>query len=64
MNDLYHFEDFTIGRRFAFGAYTVTKDEIFEFARAFDPQPHHLDEDAANASMLKGYRPLAGMSVR
>lgn len=54
MNDLYHFEDFTIGRTFAFGAYTVTKDEIFEFARAFDPQPHHLDEEAANAYMLKG----------
>lgn len=54
MSALYHFEDFTIGRTFAFGQYEVTKEEIFEFARAYDPQPHHLDEDAAGASLLKG----------
>lgn len=49
-----HFEDFTVGRVFPCGPYTVSKDEIFEFAREFDPQPHHLDEEAANKSMLKG----------
>ncbi len=51
---LLHFEDFTIGRVFACGPYHVTREEIFEFAREFDPQPHHLDEEAAAKSMLKG----------
>ena len=32
----------------------MTKEEIIEFAREFDPQPHHLDEDAAKHSMLGG----------
>ncbi|SRR5665213_37177 len=54
MAELLHFEDFTVGRKFACGPYAVTKEEILEFAREFDPQPHHLDEDAANKSMLKG----------
>jgi acyl dehydratase len=54
MAELLHFEDFTVGRIFACGPYAVTKEEILEFAREFDPQPHHLDEDAANKSMLKG----------
>jgi acyl dehydratase len=54
MTELLHFEDFPVGRTFACGPYDVTKEEIFEFASQFDPQPHHLDEDAANKSMLKG----------
>jgi acyl dehydratase len=54
MAELLHFEDFPVGRKFAFGSYEVTKEEIFEFAREFDPQPHHLDEEAAKSSMLKG----------
>jgi len=53
-NDLLHFEDFTPGRKFFGGPYRVSKDEIFAFARAFDPQPHHLDEEAAKRSMLGG----------
>ncbi|HEY2069546.1 MAG TPA: MaoC family dehydratase [Rhizomicrobium sp.] len=54
MTGLLHFEDFTVGRIFTCGPYTVTQEEVFEFASEFDPQPHHLDEDAANRSMLKG----------
>lgn len=54
MADLLNFEDFTIGRVFDCGTYALTNEEVFEFAREFDPQPHHLDEDAANKSMLKG----------
>lgn len=49
-----HFEDFTVGRVFDCGTYNLTKEEVFEFAGEFDPQPHHLDEGAANQSMLKG----------
>jgi acyl dehydratase len=54
MAELLHFEDFTIGRTFACGPYDVTKAEILEFASEFDPQPHHLDEEAAKQSMLRG----------
>jgi acyl dehydratase len=53
-NELLHFEDFELGRKFFGGPYRVTKDEVFEFAREFDPQPHHLDEEAAKQSMLGG----------
>ncbi len=51
---LQHFEDFPVGRIVECGPYHVSKDEIFEFASEFDAQPHHLDEAAANASILKG----------
>jgi acyl dehydratase len=49
-----HLEDFHAGQVFACGPHTVTKEEIFDFAREFDPQPHHLDEEAAKRSMLGG----------
>lgn len=49
-----HFEDFPVGRIFDCGSYPVSREEAFEFARAFDPQPHHLDEEAAKASILGG----------
>jgi acyl dehydratase len=54
MSERLHFEDFPVGRVFDCGTYPVTKEEIFEFAREFDPQPHYLDEEAAKHSMLKG----------
>jgi acyl dehydratase len=54
MNERLYFEDFAVGRVFDCGTYELTKKEVFEFASEFDPQPHHLDEDAANKSMLKG----------
>lgn len=51
------FEDFKPGHFGTFGPRHITRDEIVAYAREYDPQPMHLDEDAANASMLKG---LAG----
>jgi acyl dehydratase len=54
MSELLHFEDFPVGCTFACGPYEVTREEIFEFAGEFDPQPHHLDEEAAKKSMLGG----------
>jgi acyl dehydratase len=54
MTSLLHFEDFTVGHKFDCGPYHVTKDEIVEYAREFDPQPHHLDEEAAKKSILGG----------
>src|SRR5262245_64578578 len=48
------FEDFKPGRFGTFGPRRVTREEILEFAGEFDPQPMHLDEEAASRSMLKG----------
>ena len=48
------FEDFKPGRFGTFGPRRVTREEILEFAGEFDPQPMHLDEEAAKRSMLKG----------
>ena len=43
-----YFEDLEVGAETYFGSYDVTREEILEFARKYDPQPFHLsDEDAA-----------------
>jgi len=48
------FEDFPPGRFGSFGPRHVTREEILAFAAEFDPQPMHLDEEAARQTMLKG----------
>jgi acyl dehydratase len=48
------FEDFPPGRYGTFGPRHVTREEIIAFAAEFDPQPMHLDEEAAKRSMLEG----------
>jgi hypothetical protein len=45
-----YFEDLRIGTRAEVGSHTFTADEIRAFAREFDPQPFHLDEEAAAGS--------------
>jgi Acyl dehydratase len=43
-----YFEDLEVGAQTDFGTYEVTRDEVLEFARKYDPQPFHLsDEEAA-----------------
>jgi acyl dehydratase len=54
MTKTYAFEDFTDGAVREFGGRTVDKAEVLRFAAAYDPQPLHLDEEAANASILGG----------
>src|SRR5882757_8320956 len=49
-----YFEDLPQGKILDFPERTVTKDEIIAFASEFDPQPHHLDEEAGARSMLGG----------
>src|ERR1700761_5271524 len=48
------FDDLKIGMRFKSASKTVTKDEILRFASEFDPQPFHLDEEAAKDTILQG----------
>jgi len=48
------FEDFPPGHFGSFGPRRVTREQILAFAAEFDPQPMHLDEAAAERSMLKG----------
>jgi acyl dehydratase len=54
LSGVLHFEDFHPGQVFGLGPKLVTKDEIVAFAKEFDPQPFHLDEETANASVLGG----------
>lgn len=48
------FEDFFAGQEIALGSRTVSEDEIIAFATQFDPQPFHIDHDAAAASQFGG----------
>jgi acyl dehydratase len=48
------FEDLVPGRVFDLGSTVVDRDEMVAFARRFDPQPFHVDEDAAAASLFGG----------
>jgi acyl dehydratase len=47
------FEDRQIGELTDFGSHTFATNEIVSFASAFDPQPFHLDEAAAKASLFR-----------
>ena len=42
-----YFEDIAVGAKSTFGRYQVTREEVTEFARKYDPQGFHLDDDAA-----------------
>jgi acyl dehydratase len=44
---LIYFEDLEVGRDVYFGSYAVTREEVLDFARKYDPQPFHLSDEAA-----------------
>ena len=48
------FEDFRPGQLFELGTYEMTESEIVEFASRFDPQPFHVDAEAARSSPFGG----------
>jgi acyl dehydratase len=48
------FEDIEIGRRRELGSFTFTADGIKKFAREFDPQRFHLDEEEGRKSLFGG----------
>ena len=49
-----YFEDFSPGWTAEYGPRRVTREEMIGFAAQFDPQPMHLDEEAARGTMLGG----------
>ena len=62
-----YFEDLEIGAETHFGSYEVTREEVLDFARKYDPQPFHLsDEDAAKTHFGRRRASLAetGLSGR
>lgn len=58
MSNLYpenlYFEDAEVGTSLRSGPYLVTKSEIIQFAKQYDPIPRHIDEEAAARSVFGG----------
>ena len=53
MTDRY-FDDFAVGERFTTRGVTLTESMIIDFAMLYDPQPFHIDAEAAKASNYEG----------
>ena len=49
-----YLEDFAVGQTFTSGRLTVDRERIKSFAAEFDPQPFHLDEEAARDTIFQG----------
>ena len=52
-----YLDDLQVGQRFTSGTHTLDEGEIKAFAQKFDPQPFHLDNEAARHTLFAG---LAG----
>jgi len=50
----YYWEDFPVGLTREFGGMTLTKEDIVRFAKQYDPQPFHVDEEAAKHTVFEG----------
>ena len=50
----YYFEDMAVGATVDLGERSVSEEEILRFAREFDPQPFHIDREAARKSIFGG----------
>ena len=54
MTDIHYLDDLKTGQRFGSGRFVMDATAIKRFAAEYDPQPFHLDEDAAQATFFKG----------
>lgn len=54
MSGKVYWEDFSVGQVIKLGMRAVPREEIIEFARRYDPQPFHTDEEAAKNSIYGG----------
>jgi acyl dehydratase len=50
----YYWEDFPVGAVREFGGRTLSKEDIIRFAREYDPQPFHVDEETARKTVFGG----------
>jgi acyl dehydratase len=50
----YYWEDFQVGETVELGRHTVDREAVIAFAKEFDPQPFHVDEEAAKTSFYGG----------
>ena len=50
LRDVLYWEDFKVGELLEMGSHCFTAEEIIDFARQFDPQPFHIDPQAARES--------------
>jgi acyl dehydratase len=53
-DDRLYLDDLQIEQRFTSGTHVVDEEQIKAFARQFDPQPFHLDYEAAKKTLLSG----------
>ncbi len=51
---MHYWEDFEVGQTAPMGEKRIERDEVIAFATKYDPQPFHVDEDAAGKSMYGG----------
>ena len=49
--EILYFEDVKVGETMTVGDYKLTKKEIISFATQWDPQPYHIDKEAAKFSI-------------
>jgi acyl dehydratase len=49
-----YLEDFAVGQKFGSATLRVEEQRIKDFAAEFDPQPFHLDDAAARATLFRG----------
>mgnify|MGYP003579830981 CR=1 FL=1 len=49
-----YLEHFAVGQTFGSKRHVIDKEQIVKFAQAFDPQPFHLDEEAARSWLFGG----------
>ena len=52
--ELLYFDDLRVGQRFRSGTHLLDEEQIKAFARQFDPQPFHLDAEAAQKTLFAG----------
>src|ERR1700736_1889797 len=53
-DDRLYLDDLQIGQRFTSGTHVVDEEQIKAFARQFDPQPFHLDNEVARGTLFSG----------
>jgi len=54
VKEVLYFDDLHVGQRFVSGTHLIDEEQIKAFATQFDPQPFHLDVEAAKDTLFKG----------